>query len=280
MPTVANTAFIHPLTVSLYDLDVRYQVPCSTLFRYFEETAMRGSSHFGFTLDWYRQRKQFWVIRTLRMERVCAPGYGDQLEIRTWISAMARVRSDRNYEIRRVRDGQLIARGIANWVFIDEQQKMPTRIDPEIVAMFDKHEEPVLAPLLKLSLHPEASTGFEHSSSRIAQFYEADSAQHINNAVYVDWVEEAVRDAVRAMGYPLALDGSTPLPWFYRHSLEYVKAALPCDAVEIRARLMRRGRTMGEWEVELVNALSHEQLLRANTTTLWVNSQNQPVIWK
>lgn len=241
---------------------------------------MRGSSHFGFTLDWYRQHRQFWVIRTLRMERITAPVYEDQLEIRTWISSMARVRSDRNYEIRRVRDGRLVARGIANWVYIDELLKSPARIPPEITTMFDWHEEPALAPLVRLVLHSESPAEFEHLSTRTAQFYEADSAQHINNAVYVDWLEEAVRDALGAMGCTLALDGAASLPWFYRHSLEYVRAAVPGDSIEIRARLMRRGRTRGDWELELSNAQSHEQLMRAHSTMLWVNSRNQPVVWE
>ncbi len=223
--------------------------------------------------------KQFWVIRTLQMERACAPRYLDELEIRTWVSSMARVRSDRNYEIRRAWDGKLMARGIANWVYLDAAQMVPTRIHPEIAAMFESHDPPVLPPIGKVLLANGTHVLFEHVSTRRAQFYEADSAQHVNNAVYVDWVEEAVRDALRALGYPLALDGSTPLPWFYRHNLEYVRAAIPGDAVEIRARLLRCGNTRGEWHVELVHADTREQLLRAQTTMLWVNAANHPVAW-
>ena len=44
----------------------------------------------------------------MRMERICAPRYLDELEIRTWVSSMARVRSDRNYEVRRRADGKEI----------------------------------------------------------------------------------------------------------------------------------------------------------------------------
>ena len=75
MRVVANTSFCFPLTVRHYDLDLRGQVAPATLFRYLEEAAIRGSAHFGFDLAWYEARKQFWVIRTLQLERVCAPGY-------------------------------------------------------------------------------------------------------------------------------------------------------------------------------------------------------------
>lgn len=241
---------------------------------------MRGSAHFGFTLEWYREHQQFWVIRTLRMERLCAPRYQEALEISTWISSLARVRSDRNYLVQRVSDGRVMARGIANWVYVDARQMMPTRIHPDIAAMFDKQEQPALAPPGKLVLQNETPALFDWTTARRAQFYEADSAQHTNNAIYVDWLEEAVRDALRAMGYALALDGTAPLPWFYRHAIEYVRSAVPGDPVNLRARLVHRGNSLGEWELEATHASSGEQLLRAATTTVWVNAQNRIVPWK
>lgn len=279
-PRVANTNFAFPLTVRLYDVDVREEVSCATLFRYFEETAIRGSAHFGFTLGWYQKHQQFWVIRTMRMERVCAPHYLDELEIRTWVSSMARVRSDRNYEVRHAGGGRILARGIANWVYVDASQMTPTRIHPEITAMFEPRDPPVLPPLNKLTLAPPQVTAPEHVSARRAQFYEADSARHTNNAVYVDWVEEVIRNAVRGMGYPLASDPSAPFLWFYRHALEYARPALPGDSLELRARLSRRGQSVGEWQVEILRTHSREILLRAQSTTIWVDAGNRPVSWR
>lgn len=277
---MTDTRFVYPLTVNLYDLDSREEVSCATFLRYFEETAMRGSAHFGFTLEWYREREQFWVIRTMRMERLCAPRYLDELEISTWISSLGRVRSDRNYLARRAADGRVLARAIANWVYVDAAQMQPVRIHPDITAMFDRHEEPALPPLGKVTLHPEIPAQFEHTTTRVAQFYEADSARHTNNAIYVDWLEEAIRETLRAMNYVLAVDGSTPLPWFHRHALEYARPALPGDTVAIRTRLRRCGHSFGEWEQAISHAASGEQLLRAQTTTVWVDAQNRVVPWR
>ena len=279
MRGVANTLYQFPLQVAHYDLDLRAEVPPATLFRYLEEAAIRGSAHFGFDIDWYEAHKQFWVIRTLQFERVCSPRYGDELEIRTWISSLARVRSDRNYEIRRVRDNQRIARAIANWVYLDAATLTPARIHPDIASMFEAHDPPVLEPIGKVSLDSSAPAVFEHRSVRRAHFSEADSARHINNAVYVEWVEEAVRCALLAMGYRLALDGSTPWPWFYRHALEYVRSALPGDEIEIEARLMRCGRTRGEWQIRVLTRETREDILRARSTMLWVDANNRPIPW-
>lgn len=277
---MANTNFVFPLTVPLNDVDVRREASCAALFRYFEEAAIQGSAHFGFTFDWYQERQQFWVIRTMWMEELCAPRYLVALELRTWVSSLARVRSDRNYEVRRTQDGKLLSRGIANWVHVDAASMAPTRIHPDIAAVFEQHEAPALPPLAKLVLHPESKAVFEHTSTRRAQFYEADSAQHTNYAVYVDWLEEAVRDAVRAMGYRLMPDNALPLPWFCKHALEYVRPALPGDAVELHARLLKQRRAVGAWQVEMQNAQTGETLLRAETTMVWVNAANRVVPWQ
>jgi acyl-CoA thioesterase FadM len=277
---VAETLFIFPLTVSLYDLDVREEVSCANLFRYFEETAMRGSAHFGFDLEWYRRHAQFWVIRTMQIERACAPRYLDALEISTWISSLARVRSDRNYLVRRANDGRVMARGIANWVYVDAKLVQPTRIHPDIAAMFDLHAAPALPPIGKVTLHPELPALYEWTTSRRAQFYEADSARHTNNAVYVDWLEEGIRATLRQMGYALASDDVSPLPWFYRHALEYARPALPGDEITLHTRLVHCGNTAGIWEQSLTDATQGEQLLRAITTTIWRDAQDRPVPWR
>lgn len=277
MRGVANTFFRFPLTVSHYDLDLRAEVPPATLFRYLAEAAIRGSAHFGFDIDWYESHKQFWVIRTLQFERVCSPRYGEELEISTWVSSLARVRSDRNYEIRRVRDNQRIARAIANWVYLDATTWTPTRIHPDIVAMFDAYDLPALEPVGKVTLDLAAPALFEHRSRRRARFSETDSARHVNNAVYVEWVEEAVRAALHAMGHPLTLDGSTPWPWFHRHTLEYVHSALPGDEIEIETRLMRCGKTRGDWQIRVTSGATGQAILRARSTMLWVDAHNRPV---
>lgn len=279
-PRVANTTYIFPVTVRLYEVDAREEVSCANLFRYFEETAICGSAHFGFTFEWYRERGQFWVIRTMQLERLCAPRYLDALEIRTWVSSMARVRSDRNYEVRRVRDGRLLARGIANWVYVDAATMTPARIPPEIVTMFEQHDPPTLPPLTKLTVDSADPPLFEHAITRRAFFYETDSAQHTNNAVYVDWLEEAVRDALCALGYRISFEGAAPLPWFYRHTLEYARPARQGDKIEIRTRWMRQGNCFGEWDVEMLHAASREILLRARATMVWVNAENQLIPWR
>jgi acyl-CoA thioester hydrolase len=275
---MSGPSYTFPIRVRLYDLDVRDQVPCSTLMRYFEETAMQASSHLGFTLDWYLERGQFWVIRTMRLERKCAAQYEDDLEIRTWVSAMTRVRADRNYVVRRVRDGFILARATANWVYLDRKMMYPARIAPEIVAMFINPEPPALQPQTLAPSRARTGPEIGGQATRRALYFEADSARHTNNAVYVDWLEEAVRETLLANGYSLSLDDGPSL-WFYRHSLEYVNPARPGDELEITTSLHSQGKTSGYWQQEIRRLDSRALVVRADCETIWVDENNRPVRW-
>jgi acyl-CoA thioesterase FadM len=275
---VVSPSYTLPLRVPLYDLDLRDEVSCATLFRYFEETAIQASGHLGFTFDWYRARGQFWVIRSLRLKRTGAAHFQDELEIRTWVSAMTRVRADRNYLVRRVRDGRVLARATANWVYLDTRTLFPARIAPEIVGLFKDTEPAALPPReLRASLFSPDET-LRGVMTRRAQYFEADSARHVNNAIYVDWLEEAVRDTLLAHGYALPLDGGPSL-WFYRHALEYLNSARPGDHLEIATRRVARAKSAGHWEQLIRRMPSEEVVARGECVTLWRDERNRVAAW-
>ncbi len=266
-----------PIAVRLYDLDLRGEVSNATLLRYFEQAAVQASSHLGFTMQWYQERGVFWVIRTIRLERSIPAHYSSDLEISTWVSSLARVRSDRNYCMRQRSDGKMLARATVNWVYLDAKTLFPTRISPEIVSAF-RYTDPEALPPRGIPRWLQTGQDLEGITTRRAQFYEADSARHTNNAVYIDWLEEAVRDTLLANGYPLPLDGPPSL-WFYRHSVEYLNAARPGDLIEISTRLAGTGKSTGYWTEEIRRAGTGERVARNECVTLWRDEKDLVIPW-
>lgn len=239
---------------------------------------MQASSRLGFTLDWYNERGQFWVLRTMRLERNAAAKYEDELEISTWVSAMTRVRADRNYLVRRVSDGRVLARATANWVYLDRKTMHPARIAADIVAIFKDGDPPALPPFKEQKPMFRVHEEIHNVTLRRAGYFEADSARHTNNAVYVDWFEEAVREALVARGYLPQLEGSSAL-WFHRHSLEYLNSARPGDDLEIVTRLNGRGLSAGHWQQEIRRVPSQEVLARGECVTLWLGDDDHAIRW-
>jgi acyl-CoA thioester hydrolase len=71
-----------------------------------------------------------WVARSHRIEYL-RPGFaGDALVVRTWIADLERVRSLRRYEF--LRDGEILATGATDWVFVDAASGRPRRI-PDVI---------------------------------------------------------------------------------------------------------------------------------------------------
>jgi acyl-CoA thioester hydrolase len=212
------------------DLDAWNRLRTVSLLRYLEQLATAASTAAGFGAPWYAARQVGWVIRTIHLQRWDTAAYGDLLTLTTWVSSMARVRSWREYEIRRA-DGTPVAGGRVEWVFVDRLRQQPRSVDPDIIALF-----PLLPPTALVTPPPVLPPVDWplHTVTRRAWRYEADAMGHINNTVYADWLEEAAGDAVRAWGTPLA-DPAAPGLVLAPQTLTitYLRSVQPGDTVTV-----------------------------------------------
>ena len=77
-----------------------------------------------------------WVVREHRIEYLL-PGFaGDEIELRTWVENIRRVRSLRKYEFIRRSDGKILVRGETEWVFVDARTGMPRAIPENVSKVF------------------------------------------------------------------------------------------------------------------------------------------------
>jgi acyl-CoA thioester hydrolase len=77
-----------------------------------------------------------WVVREHHVEYLLPAFAGEEIEARTWVTNIRRVRSLRKYRFVRRSDGKLLVRGETDWVFVDVKTQQPRRIPPEIEALF------------------------------------------------------------------------------------------------------------------------------------------------
>ena len=77
-----------------------------------------------------------WVARSHLIEYLLPAFAGEEIEIRTWIENVRRVRSLRRYEFVRITDGRLIVRGETDWVFVDAATGSPRAIPEEVMKVF------------------------------------------------------------------------------------------------------------------------------------------------
>lgn len=183
----------------------------SGLMRYAQDVAWRHSSALGFDRDWYRELRLTWLVRAAELEVTAPIPLGMEVLSRTAIVGQRRVWARRRGEFR-LPDGSQAGWVHTDWVMIDGRGAL-SRIPAVISERFRIPE--ATGQIGRVSLPPTPS------SATIRTFtvrpHELDPLDHVNNAVYLDWFEEAVA----AAGGDRAELGTIPR----RYRLEYAAAA-------------------------------------------------------
>jgi acyl-CoA thioester hydrolase len=82
-----------------------------------------------------------WFVREHRVEYLLPAFAGEEIEIRTWVENIRRVRSLRKYEFVRRSDGRVLVKGETDWVFVDAKTGKPLPIPEEVSKVFSVSRE-------------------------------------------------------------------------------------------------------------------------------------------
>lgn len=82
-----------------------------------------------------------WFVREHRIEYFLPAFAGEEIEIRTWVENIRRVRSLRKYEFVRKSDGRVLVRGETDWVFVDVKTGRPLPIPEQVAKVFSIEPE-------------------------------------------------------------------------------------------------------------------------------------------
>ena len=77
-----------------------------------------------------------WVVREHKIEYLLPAFANEEIEIRTWVENVRRVRSLRRYEFVRKSDSKTLVRGETDWVFVDVKTDAPRAIPEEVAKVF------------------------------------------------------------------------------------------------------------------------------------------------
>ena len=215
----------------------------SVLLRYAQDLAGYHSALVGIDRAWYAERGIGWLVRAAEVAVLRPLRVGDELRGATRAVGFRRVWARRRSEFRDAA-GELVAWCNIDWVLLDTRGR-PTRIPPEFDAAFGA--PPAAFDLARVALDPPPADAYRASFTVRPQ--ELDPMDHANNAVYADWLDEAI---VRAGAEPAI----RAVPRFVR--LEYARSAERDDLVTAEAWPDAVG---GAWSVRLADEAG--DLLRA-----------------
>ena len=224
-------------TVRSYEGDAWGQLLPSGILRLLERSAIVAAADAGYGDEFHEEHGTAWVVRRMTMLLPSVAHRVDDLEITTWPSHFVRVRGGREYRIENLTTGKEVAHALAEWVYIDRATGAPRAIPPRLATDFDvpgaplgNYDPPKIAPLTD-------SPTF--ADTRRAEWYEADAMGHVNNAVYADWLDAAMREAMEEMGWPVARFKSEGYQLRAEYLfLDYKRPVLPGERLAISTRLV------------------------------------------
>lgn len=229
--------------------------------RYMQEAAFDAAEAVGYGLNWCAAHGHFWLVRETEIEYLHPLRYGDSVIVKTRVEDFRRSRSRRAYEMTREPGGETVARATTDWVYVDAAASRPATVPPEMAAAFGVAPEQAAAPRSKFPAAPPAPPGV-FRMRRTVQWRDLDTLGHVNNAVYMDYVNDCGMQIIPAFGWSLARMREAGFGIVIkRHQIEYKQPALLDDELEISTWLSA---------VRRASAVRHYQIRRLRDGALLV----------
>jgi acyl-CoA thioester hydrolase len=257
-----------------YECDVEGKLRAASYLRYMQEAAFDASAAAGYDLARYESLGCFWLIRETEIEYLQPVSYGESLEVNTWVADFRRVRSRRAYEFRRANNGPLVAVAQTDWAFLDLATGRPVAIPEEMKAAFFPEGVPHTAEARGRFPTPSEPPDGAFQVRRPVEWRDLDAAGHVNNAVYVDYVEQCGLDWAAAQGWSLDRQAALGFaPVTHSHRIAYRQPALAGDdlilstwVAEVQDRKLVRDTT-------IQRAREGRLVARARSVQAWVSQQ-------
>lgn len=188
-------------------------VSARVLVDWMQEAAFEHCDRAGWSVDRLRAAGALWFVRDLDLWIDAPVGTREAVYVETWVSDRRRFRTHREY---RIRSGErTVARARAEWLFLARSGEgvKPSRIPDDMAADFELEPEVAVPADALPALDPAAPAA--PGVPRRVWPSETDAHHHVNHAIYLDWIDDAVGRRSSA----------------YR--LRFLKDALPGDQLEL-----------------------------------------------
>lgn len=270
MPATHTASF----KVRHYECDALGHLNNANYARYMEEAAFEASASVGYDKARYDQMGYLWLAYETEIKYLHPVVYGDTLEVKTWVGDFRRVRSRRFYEFRKAGDSTLVATANTDWVYLEAATERPTIVSPELITAFMPEGLTETAPpRTRFPAPPPAPSG-KFTMRRRVEWRDIDTAHHVNNAVYLNYIEDCGMQVANHFGWPIARSRAAGWAAVAReHHIEYKHPALLDDELEISTWVAAASRASADRYYTITRPRDNLLLAQARTRWVWVDLQ-------
>jgi len=190
--------FTRTFRVRWAELDASGTVSPANYLRYLMETAWDWGDAVGLGVNDSQTLDLFWVIRETEFRFLRPLRHNDIFDFTIWLVNWQRVRGTRCFELKFKENGDVIAQGTQQIVCMDVKTGRPVSLPEDVIDRF-RLESPRSFPFERFPKITAVETS--HITQRQVESMDLDVYEHVNNAVYINYAEEAATRAFSARGW-------------------------------------------------------------------------------
>jgi medium-chain acyl-[acyl-carrier-protein] hydrolase len=197
-----NGTYEERFRLCTWDVDQAGKLTMAAAYNYFQEVAGNHAAALGVGAEYMQENGIVWILSRMSAVLDSRPLAGSRVTVRTWPRGTDRLFAVRDYELLDAA-GAVVGRGRSGWLVVDTQSFRPRRPDA-VVAGLPKNED--LDSMPDGALAVPTTEGLEARASRAVAYSDLDVNGHMNNARYVQWIQDTMEPDALASATALRLD--------------------------------------------------------------------------
>ncbi|MDX9991093.1 MAG: thioesterase [Anaerolineales bacterium] len=235
--------FTRTFRVRWSELDASGTVAPAAYLRYLVETAYDWGANLGLGPKNDRLLGLFWLIRETEIRFLRPLRHNDLFDFTIWMVNWQRVRGTRCFELTLKDSAEIIAQGSQHIVAMDAQTGRPTSLPEDLINNF-RLDQPRSFPFERFPkiAAPENPLVMQ----RQVEWGDLDALEHVNNAIYVTYAEEAAAQDLATRGQtPAKLAESNLRLATRRLQIQYLSPAVWGETLTISTHPLTASETDG-----------------------------------
>ena len=188
-----------------------------SIFNFFQEAAIYHATDLGVGREEMASAGHAWILSRLSLYVERRPSYGEAIEVSTWPRGWEKLFARRDYAIRDA-EGLIVVRGRGAWLVLDIEKRRPLRAQGVMDSL------PSNDGIDAFSAIPTGLGSRENLSKageRCALYSDIDCYGHVNNARYIQWLQDLTDIDALTNANKIRLD------------INYLSEVLPGETVEL-----------------------------------------------
>jgi YbgC/YbaW family acyl-CoA thioester hydrolase len=242
--------FTRTFRVRWGELDPSGTVSPANYLRYLIETAWDWGTAIGWGANYSQNPDVFWVIRETEIRFLRPLRHNDAFDFTIWMVNWQRVRGTRCFELTRKENGEVIAQGTQQVVYMNTKTGRPINLPEEEIEKF-RLENPPAFPFERFPKIAAVENSFV--TQRQVEWMDLDVYEHVNNVIYVNYAEEAATQDLASRGWsPVKLAGAKLA--IRRVHIQYLSIASWGETLNISTHMLNFKDTGGSRYVGITRA--------------------------